>query len=208
MPDVLVVDLSHWNAEPDWPILAKSVSGVILKATQGYLVDPRFVSRVANAHKAGMLIGAYLFATGDLSPQAQVKAFLSVAGDIPLLAVDIEQNDIGHSPTVSQTAEIASLIAQQTNRPPLIYIGKYGPDGRGTGLPNSILSRSPLWVSEYATVDKPNLPAGWQMWTLWQYTNRGTPNGAGGEVDISRWNPAGGDIGEWWKRETGDRYLD
>lgn len=193
-----VVDLSHWQANPDFVEMRKGgVQAVILKATQGSSwVDPTFVGRLRRAEAAGLLVGAYHFCDAT-SPVAQTRHFLDLAGSVGVLALDIEPNSIGDTVTVAQAAEMVSYVQMATARMPLAYIGRYGPSGTGTGLPNGILAKCPLWLPEYG--DSPILPAGWQSWFLWQYTQAGVVPGLAGPCDRSRFAGTADELATWWR---------
>lgn len=199
----VVIDLSHWQAPVDFA-RAKSagIAAVILKATQGaHWIDLTFAPRLAAATAAGLLIGAYHFLDSS-APDLQIENFLSVAEDCPVLALDAESNGIGGTVTVAQTAEAAARLHMVTGRAPLVYIGRYGPDGRGTGLPNGVLSRCPLWLPAYGS--RPVCPPGWSKWTLWQHTDGSvgsdvSPVPGIGRCDRSRFAGTVGDLAAWWK---------
>lgn len=185
MPVEGIVDLSHWQAPVDF-VAFKNGGGlaVILKATQGSTwVDSTFTKRLMQATAAGLLVSAYHFADAS-SPDTQASHFLSVAGGVGALAIDIEPNGMGDTVSIPQAAEIVARVHVATARLPWVYMGRYGPDGRGSGLPNSILSRCPLWLPEYGTQPRP--PAGWLNWTLWQWTDQGAIAGISGPCDRSR----------------------
>ncbi|MBV9687181.1 MAG: glycoside hydrolase family 25 protein [Alphaproteobacteria bacterium] len=200
----VVIDLSHWQAPVDFA-RAKSagIVAAILKATQGAdWIDVAFAQRLAAATAAGLLVGAYHF-LDDSPPESQVENFLSVAGGCSVLALDAEPNAIGGTVTVAQAAEAAGRLNMATGSMPLIYINRYGPDQRGTGLPNSVLSRCPLWLPAYNA--RPVCPLGWSKWTLWQHTD-GTigpdavPVAGIGRCDRSRFAGTTADLIAWWKK--------
>src|SRR5438270_14055260 len=127
-----IIDLSHWQATVDFTAAkAGGIEAVILKATQGATwIDPRFVKRCAQATHTGPLVGAYHFCDSS-PPAAQVAHIMAVPGEIPVLAIDIEPNSVaGGTVTIPQAAEIAARLHTYHGRAPLIYIGRYGPDGR------------------------------------------------------------------------------
>jgi lysozyme len=199
--DVLI-DLSHWQGPVDFT-QAKSagIAAVILKATQGAnWIDATFTSRLAAAMAAGLLVGAYHF-LDDSAPALQVENFLSVAEGRQVLALDAEPNDIGGTVTVAQAAEAAARLQMATGRAPIVYISRYGLDGRGTGFPNGVLSRCPLWLPAYNS--RPVCPPGWSRWTLWQYTD-GTagedvlPVPGIGPCDRSRFAGTLAELAAWW----------
>ena len=192
-----IIDLSHWQAPVDFAATAASgVSAVILKATQGVnWIDNTFVARASAAAAAGLLVGAYHFADAT-NPAEQANFFLSVAGSLPVLAIDIEPNGLGDTVSVPQAAEIAARVAMAQGRPPLIYIGRYGPSGFGTGLPNSVLANCPLWLPEYG--DNPIPPSGWSAPLLWQYEENGVVPGVGSPCDRSRFAGTPEELKAWW----------
>jgi GH25 family lysozyme M1 (1,4-beta-N-acetylmuramidase) len=198
----VVIDLSHWQSSVDF-VSAKSagIAAVILKATQGSRwIDATFAMRFNAANAAGLLVGAYHFLDNS-PPEFQVENLLSVAGDCRLLALDAEPNGIGGTVTVAQAAEAAARLHMATGRAPLVYIGRYGPDGRGTGFPNTVLSRCPLWLPAYNS--RPICPFGWSRWALWQHTDGivgsdAIPVPGIGRCDRSRFAGTVADLKTWW----------
>jgi lysozyme len=199
----VVIDLSHWQGPVDFE-RAKSagIAAVLLKATQGSSwADVAFAQRLAAATASGLLVGAYHF-LDDSPPGLQVENFLSVAEGCPVLALDAEPNAIGGTVTVAQAAEAAARLNMATGSLPLIYINRYGPDQRGTGLPNGVLSRCPLWLPAYNS--RPVCPPGWSKWALWQHTD-GTvgpdpvPVAGIGRCDRSRFAGTVPDLAAWWR---------
>ena len=200
----IVIDLSHWQAPVDFAqAKAAGIAAVILKATQGSdWVDVTFAQRLAAASASGLLVGAYHFLDNS-SPELQVRNFLSVAEGCNLLALDAELNAIGGTVTVAQAAEAAARLQMATGSLPLIYINRYGPDQRGSGLPNDVLSRCPLWLPAYSS--RPVCPLGWSKWVLWQHTDGNVgPNSAPvpgiGRCDRSRFAGTTADLVAWWTR--------
>jgi lysozyme len=199
----VIIDLSHWQAPVNFAqVKSVGIAAVILKATQGsHWIDPTFVQRYASATAAGLLVGAYHFLDSS-APELQVENLLSVVDDCPVLALDAEQNDIGATVTIEQTAEAAARLQMATGNLPLVYIGRYGPDGRGTGLPNGVLSRCPLWLPAYNS--RPVCPPGWSKWTLWQHTDGKVgsdiaPVAGAGRCDRNRFAGTAADLAAWWK---------
>jgi len=202
----VVIDLSHWQAPVDFlKARAGGIAAVILKATQGsQWIDATFAQRLEAATAAGLLVGAYHF-LDDSPPELQVQNFLMVADGCPVLALDVEQNQIGGTVTVPQAAEAAARLQMVTGHAPFVYISRYGPDDRGTGLPNSVLSRCPLWLPAYNS--RPICPPGWSNWTLWQYTDGSlgsdvAPAPGIGKCDRSRFAGTVAELAAWWKPST------
>jgi GH25 family lysozyme M1 (1,4-beta-N-acetylmuramidase) len=205
-----IVDLSH-HQPPDrcnWTqARGYGIVGAIFKAGQGASEqDPAFADHMWNAYEAGIpLLGGYLF-LDDSDPAAQAENLLTVMDDdfsndltARLIALDLEGNPMGGSETVAGAAEVASEIFKAIGRWPVIYMGAFGPDGKGTGLPNATLSKCDLWIPKYGA--HPRLPKGFLppgqtpaqhggVERLWQSTdgtaNHGMPVPGLGRVDQSR----------------------
>lgn len=182
-----IIDASHYNNLPAYAELkAAGVNYAVLKATQGSaFVDPLFAWRVPRMRAAGIGIGAYHFLDNS-DPTAQADFFLATVEpfSIGLLAVDVEANP-GAQATIKQAAAFATAIATASKRSPLVYIGRYGPTGDGTGLPDPVLSTFPLWLPKYGPAPtRGSLPAGWTNFVLWQSTDTEMfPSLPGVEVD-------------------------
>jgi GH25 family lysozyme M1 (1,4-beta-N-acetylmuramidase) len=205
-----IVDVSRWQATArlNWTeAKAAGIVGVIAKATQGVGGrDPAFRQHLRNAYDAGIrLLGGYHFLdAGDPAKQASHLVEImdeDFSDDLTgrLLALDLEGNPMGASESVAGAAEVAAAIFGQIGRWPVLYMGVYGPDGRGTGLPNATLAKCDLWLPAYGRV--PRVPKGFGapgsappahggVLRLWQDTdgtaNAGMPVPGLGRVDQSR----------------------
>jgi lysozyme len=166
-----VIYLSHYNRDPDLAAAKQDgIVGLIHKATQGAdETDPTYAQSRAQARAAGLMWGAYHFATGD-DPQAQASHFLSVAAADPgtLLALDFEHNPVGSSMSLDQARVFVTAVAQATGRYPGLYGGSYLRELLG-GSADPVLAQCWFWLAEYGP--EPHVPAGWPTWTLWQYTD-------------------------------------
>jgi GH25 family lysozyme M1 (1,4-beta-N-acetylmuramidase) len=200
-----IIDAYHGDIVDLASFKAGGGLGVLLKASQGsHFVDNWFIRRLMQAHSLGLLIGAYTFLDAT-SPVAQVDNFLRLVFGVPglKLAIDVEPNSVnGGTVTVEQAAEVASRIQAVTYEWPMVYIGRYGPDGKGTGLPNKILSNCDLWISHYTPHAAPTLPpvtadVGWTRYRLWQYTDKGSVQGAP-KIDRNRFNGTEDELRTWW----------
>jgi lysozyme len=166
-----VVDLSHWDDDVDFvQAKADGILGVVNKATQGFQhVDPTFNDNHTQALAAGLLWGAYHFAVGG-DPIAQADFFLRIAkpDGSTLLVLDFEHNPTGSSMSLDEGREFVTYVNQQTGRWPVLYAGSYLKEQlRGTA--DAVLANCPLWLAQYSPA--PILPAGWDNWTMWQYTD-------------------------------------
>ena len=170
-PINVVVDLSHYNGEVDLAAAkAAGLVGVIHKATQGLDgVDPTYATRREQARAAGLLWGAYHFATGG-DGVAQAEHFLAVAGGEAgtLLALDLEANPAGQSMPLEEARAFVTHVAQATGRYPGLYSGSYIKELLGAGS-DPVLAQCWFWLAQYGPTAI--VPPNWPTWTLWQYTD-------------------------------------
>lgn len=93
--EVFGVDVSSYQGEVDWPVLAgQGVDFAFIKATEGsVLQDKQFAANWAGARAAGIRTGAYHFLSYDSPGETQADNFISVVpvteGALPPV-VDIE----------------------------------------------------------------------------------------------------------------------
>lgn len=169
----IVIDLSHNNGNVDLARAnAAGVVGVIHKATQGSgFKDPMYAARRQQAKQAGLLWGAYHFASGA-DPVAQASFFLSVAQPGPgdLLVLDFEQNEAtpANTMTLDQARDFISTVQQATGIVPGLYGGAYLKQ-QLNGANDGTLGACWLWWAQYGPT--PGIPPAWTDWTLWQYTD-------------------------------------
>ena len=197
----VVIDLSHWeNVSQDFVQTAtvpdangNTILAVILKATQGTgFVDPTFLSRVAEAKAAGLLVGAYHFLDGS-TPTEQIAHFLTVAkseAGLSWFAIDWEPYPASQA-SVMQAATAVASVQAATGRWPVLYMGRYM-----IPAPNTTLSKCALFLPEYGT--RPICPPGWSAWRLWQYTDSGNVPGIGA-CDRSKFAGTVEELKAWWQ---------
>jgi lysozyme len=173
MPNAMVIDLSHHNANVDFPrIRAAGVVGVIHKATQGTkFVDPRYAERKQPAWDAGLMWGAYHFGTGD-DVDAQIANFINAThpDGTFVIVLDFEKNGpIGdNSMSLDQAKDFLTKVEAQTGQRPVLYTGHYLTDVAGT-KPDPDLASYRVWWARYSS--DPHLHATWPNYWLWQYSD-------------------------------------
>lgn len=169
----VIVDLSHNNSNVDLArAKADGVQGLIHKATQGTgFSDPTYSARRDQAKQAGLLWGAYHFATGA-DPVAQAKFFLRVSniGNGDLMVLDFEQNTASTANTMSldQARTFISTVQDATGITPGLYGGAYLKEQMANAV-DETLQACWLWWAQYGPT--PTIPPAWPAWTLWQYTD-------------------------------------
>ncbi len=167
-----VIDVSHHNGTSlDFnKAKADGIVGVIHKASQGMgNLDALYKTNRKKATAAGMLWGAYHFATGgDGAKQADI--FLNAVGDPAgvLMVLDFEPNTAGPTMDLNEAHTFVTHIFQATGRWPGFYSGHLIKDLL-KGQKDPILANCWLWLAQYGAtaVVQPT----WPTWTMWQYTD-------------------------------------
>lgn len=167
-----VIDISHHNG-PSLDFAAAKldgVLGVIHKASQGASgIDPMYSANRKKANAAGMLWGAYHFATGNVALQ-QATHFLESIGDPTgvLMVLDFEPNITGSSMSLDQARMFVTYIHAQTGRWPGFYSGSMIKQLLGDKK-DDVLANCWFWLAQYGP--KATVPENWTTWTMWQYTD-------------------------------------
>ncbi|MEU0332567.1 lysozyme [Streptomyces sp. NPDC006193] len=181
------VDVSGHQGDVAWPTLWNSgVRWAYTKATEGtYYTNPYFAQQYNGSYDVGMIRGAYHFATPDTTSGATQAAYFvdhgggwSRDGRTLPGALDIEWNPYGAacygktaSQMVSWIADFVNAYRARTGRYPVIYTATTWWT-QCTGNYGGFAANNPLWIARYAS-DPGTLPAGWQYYTMWQYTSSG-----------------------------------
>ncbi|MGW1723589.1 lysozyme [Streptomyces sp. NPDC002306] len=185
------VDVASYQGDVAWSTLsAAGVGWAYSKATEGtYYKNPYFSSQYRGAYDAGLIHGAYHFATPDTTSGATQAAYFvdrggSWTGDGRTLpgVLDIEWNPYGaacygksKSEMVSWVRDFLTTYKQLTGRAAVIYTAtSWWTDC--TGDYSGFAADNPLWIARYAATPGP-LPAGWSTHTMWQYTSSGATVG-------------------------------
>ena len=219
-----VVDVHH--ADRSFDLVAAKASGVAAlwhKATEGVTFkDKRFLDAMVEAKSAGLLRGAYHFASGTSDAVAQAEEFLRTVGlvrgdcDI-LLCLDLEGGL--DEPTTMSTAEAARFVEyvrDASGRYPVLYAGasKLRERARRWPAETARLARCPLWLAQYGNEPRrERIPEAFkgQGWDLWQYTNgkegpddqalypRTVPGFERPQQDRSAFNGTPDELAVWWR---------
>ncbi|MFH9724157.1 lysozyme [Streptomyces sp. NPDC017254] len=181
------VDVSSHQGNVAWSTLWNSgVKWAYVKATEGtYYKNTSFNQQYTGSYDVGMIRGTYHFATPDTTTgAAQADYFVNNGGGwskdgrtLPGV-LDIEWNPYGATCYGKTQAGMVTWIRDFVNR----YKARTGRDAviytatswwtQCTGNSSAFASTNPLWIARYAaTVGE--LPAGWQYYTMWQYTSSG-----------------------------------
>lgn len=190
-------DVSGWQGNVDWAAQYNAGSRfAYVKATEGtYYRNPYFTQQYEGSYYAGLMHGAYHFATPNTaSGTAQADYFVNNGGGwskdgktLPGM-LDIEYNPYGPRCYNKSQADMRSWITSfiteyhaRTGRWAAIYTTT---DWWTTCTGNyaGLWANDPLFIARYASTPG-NLPAGAPYWSFWQYSDAGTFAG-----DSDQWN--------------------
>jgi len=164
-----------------------------IKGTEGdYYVNPWAATDLAEAKAAGLDVAPYHFAVPNVSsgPEqaefaVQHSGYAPGARTLPLM-LDIEYDPYVSSDGTNEcyglsagkmTAWLAGFVATArslTGQYPIIYTTAGWWDTCTGG--SIAFGADPMWVAAYG-FSSPPLPAGWMIYTYWQYTSSGTVPG-------------------------------
>ena len=196
------IDVSHYQGSINWTAVRNSGKAfAYIKATEGtYYIDPSFNSYYPDSYYAGLVRGAYHFGIPNNSPgTVQADYFASHGGawsaDNQTLpgALDIEWNPYGGGTCygLSQAGmrgwigDFLNRYHARTGRWAVIYTPPMWWN-QCTGNWTAPASNDPLWVVNVNGSPYP-LPAGWGLYTFWQY-GQGGVSGISGAVDLNQFN--------------------
>ncbi|MFI2424109.1 lysozyme [Streptomyces sp. NPDC018955] len=181
------VDVSSHQGDVAWTTLWNSgVRWAYTKATEGtYYTNPYHSQQYGGSYDVGMVRGSYHFGTPDTaSGSAQADYFVDRGGGwsadgrtLPGV-LDIEWNPYGDacygkspSAMVSWIRDFLDQYRYRTGRNAVLYTATSW-WRQCTGDYAGFAATTPLWIARYAsTVGE--LPAGWDTYTMWQYTSTG-----------------------------------
>ncbi|MGW6263461.1 lysozyme [Streptomyces sp. NPDC055085] len=194
------VDVSSHQGSVAWPTLWNSgVRWAYTKATEGtYYRNPYFTQQYNGSYSAGMIRGAYHFATPDTTNGVvQADYFVDHGGgwskDGRTLpgTLDIEWNPYGDAcygktpnAMVNWISNFLDQYKFRTGRDAVIYTSTAW-WSRCTENHGGFAATNPLWLASYAASPGP-LPADWSAYTMWQYTSVGPYVGDHSDFNGSR----------------------
>ncbi|WP_411134244.1 lysozyme [Streptomyces sp. C10] len=181
------VDVSSHNGNVTWSTLWNSgVRFAYVKATESTsYTNPYFAQQYNGSYNAGMIRGAYHFATPNTSSgAAQAKYFVDHGGgwskDGRTLpgALDMEYNPYGATCYGLSAAGLVNWMKDwfatykaRTGRDAVLYTSTSWWK-QCTGNSAAFGAVNPLWIPRYGS-SVGELPAGWGFHTVWQYTSTG-----------------------------------
>lgn len=200
------VDVSHYQGEIDWKLLAgQDVQFAYIKASEGSShMDEKFAYNWEHAAETGLKTGAYHFFSFDSPGETQAENFISVVGiregmlppviDVEYYA-DKKTNPPEPDALREQLQAMLDKVQEYYQTIPVIY----STEEVWEAFLKGYFDGYPLWIRNVFT--KPDSGA---EWTFWQYSNRGRLKGYSGEEGFIDLNAFYGGEEEWnrWLSEN------
>jgi GH25 family lysozyme M1 (1,4-beta-N-acetylmuramidase) len=175
-------DVSYYQGEINWDVLATHTDYAILRAGQGIWEDPQFRRNFVEARKRNVKIGIYWFYDDRYSPSQQFAVLSKLLDDLGLpdmeIWVDWERSYGGQQGGLRNVVAFMQLIENAYLHPVGMYTGYYWFVEHSNAITNyaqyQYLKSKPLWLAWY-TLDILNvkIPPPWIYLRHWQF---GTPS--------------------------------
>ncbi|ASU80973.1 hypothetical protein CDG81_08860 [Actinopolyspora erythraea] len=204
-PNAHGIDVSNHNGPIDWNQVAASGEhyAFVLATDGGNFTNPMFQQQFNGAKNAGMLAGAYHFGRPNGSAVAQADRLMDTMGTIndgrtlpPVLDLEVSPNTGGcYGKTPGQmhawTQTFLDRVKSRTGDEAIVYAN---PSFWSTCMAGSqAFSEHPLWLASYG-VPQPSMFGGWNAYSFWQYTEKGSVPGITGPVDRNLFQGSGADL--------------
>ncbi|HEX4721722.1 MAG TPA: lysozyme [Pseudonocardiaceae bacterium] len=182
------LDVSGYQGNVNWAsVAANGAKFAYTKATEGtYYTNPYFAQQYNGSYNAGLIRGAYHFATPDTTSGAtQADYFVAHGGGwskdgktLPGM-LDMEWDPYGAACYgLSQAAMVSWIVSfsneyhAKTSRWPVVYTATSW-WSQCTGNRGDFSSTNPLMIAFYSTNAGP-MPFNWGFQTIWQFADSGT----------------------------------
>ncbi|WP_092627600.1 GH25 family lysozyme [Actinopolyspora mzabensis] len=204
-PNAHGIDVSNHNGPIQWNKVAASGEhyAFVLATDGGNFTNPMFDQQFNGAKNAGMLAGAYHFGRPTGSAVGQADRLLNTVGSTddgktlpPVLDLEVSPNGGGcYGKTSGQlhswTQSFLDRVKSKTGQDAIVYAS---PSFWSSCMAGSqAFSENPLWLASYG-VPQPSVFGGWDAYSFWQYTNKGSVPGITGPVDRNLFQGSGSDL--------------
>ncbi len=179
----MIIDVSKWQGEINWRLVATQVEGAIVRAYNGFEEDETFVRNINGCITCGIPVGVYYYSKAKSSAQLKkevtaVHKIISKYQDVISLGVFIDLEEKGTEDAAKSNAtEFISLMTEKGYKKVGVYANEswYKTYLKGVDIPYK-------WVAKWTA--KKTLPSIDSLY-LHQYTSKGRVKGINGDVDIS-----------------------
>ena len=175
-----VLDISHYQTITDWKKVAKNVSYVICKATQGTsYIDPTFAANKQACRDNGINFGSYHFSNGTDAVK-EAKFYLKTVGKIQENDILVLDYEIHLADPVTWCKTFLDYCRDNAGVRPLLYINT----ATKKAFDWSHAKNYGIWEANYGINDGTSHSIA-MPYVLHQYTSNGTCPGVTGRVDLS-----------------------
>jgi GH25 family lysozyme M1 (1,4-beta-N-acetylmuramidase) len=185
--EVLIIDVSKWQGSINFFVMASRgiVNGVIPKASQGTVEDPKYHEHVAGMISANLPFGSYHFYDSRVEPKSQaLKWWNTIKGSQGVLphAADLEDNYGGpyHGPKYWRIfIEEFLRLSGYPDKRVIIYTAYYYWMSNVPSADRTFFKRFKLWLAWYTFFPSfVKIPPPWTENDLWGWQYGTTdPNG-------------------------------
>lgn len=197
------IDISHHQGDINWDQLTLDSSSkkfIIAKSTEGATwQDPKFLTYWPNMASNGFQLGAYHIVrvgTGSTATEqmenltTQLRRadneWIQKKPIISLNAIRVGSKDT-YELLGSFMEECVTCLKDDHGVTPYVYTNR---DFWNTYVEKTpeIVKDCTLWIARWK-VEEPSLealPNGWDKWTMWHYSDKGTVPGISGNVDLDK----------------------
>ncbi|MDO4544635.1 MAG: GH25 family lysozyme [Bacillota bacterium] len=187
------IDVSVWQGEIDFDrVRDAGIQALYIRAGEGTnIVDEYFERNYEGARKAGLKYGFYHYVTARSESEAAMQAdfFANLIQSKPQdmrAAMDFENlSGLTADEAVAIARAYLERLEDRLGHTPAVYSDAYDT----ASVWRSILTDYPLWVADYG-VDEPYTTGGWDSWSGFQYSDRGSVDGISGHVDLDYYRGA------------------
>ena len=179
----MIVDVSKWQGEINWRLVATQVDGAIIRAYNGTKEDETFVRNINGCLTCGIPVGVYYYSKAKSSAQLKkevtaVDKIIRKYQDVITLGVFIDLEEKGTEDSAKSNAtEFISFMTEKGYKKVGVYAneGWYKTYLKDVDIPYK-------WVAKWNS--KKKLPSVNSLY-LHQYTSTGRVKGITGDVDLS-----------------------
>jgi lysozyme len=196
------IDISHHNGAINFNLINKNIiKFAYCKASQGKsFKDEMLLPYMNELQRLGIYRGAYHFMTfKGVSAEEQVSNFLNCGLDFtkkgmlpPVLDVEWQQSEelnlyIQKNKTacIKKVKDWLIAVENATGKKPIIYTANSF--WRDFLSSPTTFGDYPLWLAAYKPMPG-TIPAGWNAYTFWQFTESGSVDGLPGHFDKNVYN--------------------
>lgn len=167
------------DSEVDWDkmLLDRRVKAVVHRASDGTVVDPKFVARAREAKAKGLLWGAFHVARpGDNKAQADLLLGMANATGTKFLAIDLD-DDPAKTLVPWDANRFVYYVHDRMTRYPAVHVS-YATYVKlsAEGDVNWAFAKAPLWIVRPEADLRIDNARVWESYSFWQFADTASCN--------------------------------